>query len=149
MQGEGRKEAFQIGIQSDTMWSMCLQNGCADQFSSMQEGHTLTVPQAPTPQKMFVKQNLIKILIMRGAPRGIGLSIHRSTSDTPCSAAQQIRNENTFRSNCDCMRQWSALTVYSFLHLGVPPLFSSAFIYIHSSLALGKLVNVQHNKPKL
>lgn len=41
------------------------------QFTSMQEGHTRHT------KKNFIKQNVIKILIMRGA------------SDTPCSTAQQ------------------------------------------------------------
>ena len=58
----------------------------AHQFSSMQERHT------NTPQKMFNKQNLIKILIMRATRRGT----ERATRPLP------LRNKNTLRFNCDC-----------------------------------------------
>jgi hypothetical protein len=52
----------------------------------MQEGHT------NTPQKMFNKQNLIKILIMRATRRGT----ERATPPLP------PHNKNILRYNCDC-----------------------------------------------
>jgi hypothetical protein len=64
------KEAFRIGIQSDTMCGSCWLCGLLTNLLQCRKD-------IHTTQKIFIKQNVIKIVIMRGA------------SDTPCSTAQQ------------------------------------------------------------
>jgi len=66
--------------------------------------HTNLVPcrrdtQTHHKKKMFNKQNLIKILIMRATRRGT----ERATRPLP------LHNKNTLRFNCDCTHHWRDL----------------------------------------